>query len=89
MYVFTTSCFFMIDLAWHKSANQSSTWHQNHTADKAIDEDIFSCAETRFQQNPWWRVDLGVSQIISMVILNYLSGLVIGSGNCEVKLWYH
>lgn len=85
MYVFTTSCFFMIDLAWHKSANQSSTWHQNHTADKAIDEDIFSCAETRFQQNPWWRVDLRVSQIISMVILNYR--LPSNSSMEEFQVW--
>lgn len=89
----------MIDLAWHKSANQSSTWHQNHTADKAIDEDIFSCAEPVSSRTPGgeWTWEYRKSYLWSSLITdcrvtlewkNFKSGLV-SSENCEVKLWYH
>ena len=62
---------FRLDLALHQSAKQSSTLY-NHTANRAVDGDqISSCATTLFQQDPWWRVDLGSSLVVAKVIVSY------------------
>ena len=75
--------FFLLDLALHQSAKQSSTLY-NHTANRAVDGDqISSCATTLSQQDPWWRVDLGSSLVVAKVIVSYehrMEGLEIRIG---------
>ena len=36
-----------------------------------MDGDIHSCATTQFQQDPWWKVDLGASRVVAKVIVAY------------------
>ncbi|XP_022794173.1 uncharacterized protein LOC111332948 [Stylophora pistillata] len=60
----------MSNLALNQPAYQSSTL-TNNTADKAVDGHIPTCSSTQSQQDPWWRVDLGATQVVAKVMVTY------------------
>ncbi|XP_051548511.1 fucolectin-like [Myxocyprinus asiaticus] len=84
------------NLALGHNAVQSSTYEDHATAEKATDgnkESVykkFSCTHTKYEQNPWWRVDLmDVYQVTKVVIANRgdcceerINGAQIRVGHC-------
>ena len=67
-----TNCF--SDLALRRPASQSST-STGAAADRAVDGQPSnqwsqsSCAQTKTENNPWWRVDLGSSFPVAEVFI--------------------
>ena len=61
------------NLALHKPAIQSTTYHANGVASHGVDGNdnvdygIHSCTHTLKSNHPWWRVDLGSSKKVSRV----------------------
>ncbi|XP_078354936.1 uncharacterized protein LOC144639515, partial [Oculina patagonica] len=63
-----------IDRALNQPAIQSSqTGFAELAAKAAVDGNADSCSQTDYQQDPWWRVDLGSSLPVAEVSLHYLS----------------
>lgn len=64
------------NLALRGTATQSSTYNAQ-SADRAIDgvKDFFrslsSCAVTRLEDNPWWRLDLQASYRVNIIVVTY------------------
>ena len=69
------SCFFEENLAYQKNTSQSSTLNDNGASGHAVDGDSNtdwtegSCAHTRDEKQPWWRVDLGNVELVNEVYI--------------------
>ena len=85
MQTLTMRFFPLIDLALNQPAYQSSTL-TNNTAHKAVDGNIPTCSSTQSQQDPWWRVDLGATQVVAKVMVTYKNrteGVHVWVGECR------
>ena len=78
------SGFFEENLAYLKDTNQSSTFNlgdatgaSSNAVDGNSNIDFFggSCAHTRFEKQPWWRVDLENVELVNEVY-------VVNRGDC-------
>ena len=74
-------CFFEENLAYQKITSQSSTLNDKGASFLAVDGDSnthlngWSCAHTRNEKQPWWRVDLGNVELVNEVY-------VVNRGDC-------
>ena len=78
------SGFFEENLAYLKDTNQSSTFNlgdatgaSSNAVDGNSNIDFFggSCAQTRFEKQPWWRVDLENVELVNEIY-------VVNRGDC-------
>ena len=70
-YLFLTNRFFFLqDVALNQPAIQSSTFVMKAKAGNAVDGRYDTCAGTSIEQDPWWRVDLGSSLPVAIVLVH-------------------
>ena len=62
----------MINVAFKRPASQSST-EKSSDAEKAVDTGRLGmagqCSQTKKSNNPWWRVDLGMTVWVETVLI--------------------
>ena len=73
MRFFLTNYFYsLLDQALNQPAMQSSTY-TIYEAERAVDGSFLTESLTDYQQDPWWRVDLGSSLPVAEIVVYRIS----------------
>ena len=79
--LFLTNWFYSLsDHALNQPAMQSSTYASYFKAERAVDGNFLTESATDYQQDPWWRVDLGSSLPVAEIVYTFYSPIEIRIG---------